>query len=178
LASHRGSAYGAIGMESQPRQEHFENLIAWQLSRTNPALPLWVENESRKVGSLNVPNFIFNRMLTSPLIEVVIPDEERVQRILDEYGKFPLEDLRANTIKLERSLGGGRLKEALQLLDENNLVEWIKLMLTYYDKTYQYGLSQRNVELNFSIEISYSNLSQSLEKIIQQKKKIISQPVI
>lgn len=178
LANHRGSAFGAIGNPPQPRQEHFENLIAHQLSKTNPAVPLWIENESRKVGSLQIPNPLFDRMLNSPLVEIIIPDEERVQRILDEYGKFPIEDLRANTIKLERSLGGARIKEALQLLDENNLEEWIKMMLVYYDKTYQYGLSQRNAELNFPVEVSYSNLNYSFEKIIQYKSKIISHPVI
>jgi tRNA 2-selenouridine synthase len=172
MANHRGSAYGAIGMEPQPRQEHFENLIAWQLSKTNASLPLWIENESRKVGSLNVPNSIFDRMLISPLIEVVIPDDERVQRILGEYGKFSVVELRDNTIKLERSLGGARLKEALQLLDANNLTDWIKLMLTYYDKTYQYGLSVRNPELNFPVEVSYSDINLSLESLIQKKKKI------
>src|SRR5204863_2167092 len=126
-----------------PRQEHFENLIAYHLNKSNAELPLWIENESRKVGSLKIPDVLFDKMLAAPLIEVVIPFEERVKRILDEYGKFPVEDLRANTIKLERALGGGRLKEVLQFLDANNLVEWIKMMLVYYDKTYKYGLSQR-----------------------------------
>lgn len=178
FANHRGSAFGAIGNSPQPRQEHFENLIAYQLCKTNPELPLWVENESRKVGSLQIPNPLFDKMMNAPLIEVVVPDEERVQRILDEYGKFPIEDLRTNTIKLERSLGGALLKEALQLLDENNLSAWIKLMLTYYDKTYRYGLSLRNRELNFPVEVSYSEINVSLEKIVQQKSKIISQPVV
>ena len=43
-------------------------------------------------------------------------------------------------------------------------------MLVYYDKTYQYGLSLRNVELNFPLEVSYENIDAALEKIIQQKK--------
>lgn len=166
LANHRGSAFGAIGNPPQPRQEHYENLIAHHLSKTNPAVPLWVENESRKVGSLQIPNPLFDRMLISPLIEIIIPDEERVQRILNEYGKLPIEELRANTIKLERSLGGARIKEALQQLDENNLEEWIKMMLVYYDKTYQYGLSKRNAEANFQVEVSYQDISTSLGKII------------
>jgi tRNA 2-selenouridine synthase len=177
LAHHRGSAFGAIGNPPQPRQEHFENLIAYYLSKTNPEVPLWIENESRKVGSLKIPDVLFESMLAAPLIEVVISFEERVQRILDEYGKFPVEDLRANTIKLERALGGGRLKEALQLLDENNLVEWIKMMLVYYDKTYQYGLSQRNAELNFPVKVSYENISEGLEKIVQQKINFKKNPV-
>ena len=178
LANHRGSAYGAIGKPPQPRQEHFENLIAYYLSKTNPELPLWIENESRKVGSLQIPNPLFDRMMNSPLIEVVIRDEERVQRILDEYGKFSVEELRANTVKLERSLGGARLKEALQLLDEKNLTGWIKLMLTYYDKTYQYGLSLRNQEKNFQIEINYDNMNEIFQSLISEKEKIFSTQLV
>ena len=172
LAHHRGSAFGALGMEPQPRQEHFENLIAHNLSKTNSELPLWIENESRKVGSLKIPDVLFDKMLAAPLVEVVIDFQERVQRILDEYGKFPVEDLIANTIKLERALGGGRLKEALQRLNENNLVEWIKMMLVYYDKTYLYGLSMRNAELNFPVEVSHQDVSASIEKIIEQSRNL------
>src|SRR5258705_1089911 len=51
LANHRGSAFGAIGMEAQPRQEHFENLIAFELGKSDPEKILWIENESSKVGS-------------------------------------------------------------------------------------------------------------------------------
>ncbi|MBK5286393.1 MAG: tRNA 2-selenouridine(34) synthase MnmH [Bacteroidia bacterium] len=174
LAHHRGSVFGGLGNEPQPRQEHFENLIAHHLSKTNPELPLWVENESRKVGSVKIPDALFDKMLVAPLIEIIIPFEERVNRILEEYGKFSVEELCVNTKKIERALGGGRLKEALQFLDEGNLVEWIKMMLVYYDKTYQYGLSLRNLSLNFPIEISYSNFINSLEKILLEKDKIIS----
>jgi tRNA 2-selenouridine synthase len=178
LANHRGSAYGAVGKPPQPRQEHFENLIAYHLSKTNPELPLWIENESRKIGSLQIPNSLFDNMMASPLLEVVISGEERVERILDEYGKFPKEELRANTIKLERSLGGARLKEALQLLDENNLTDWIKLMLTYYDKTYQYGLSLRNQEKNFPVEVSFENSVEAVGRLIEEKEKIFSSQLL
>jgi len=174
LAHHRGSVFGGMGNEPQPRQEHFENLIAYHLSKTNPELSLWVENESRKVGSVKIPDALFDKMLVAPLIEIVIPFEERVKRILEEYGKFPVEDLKTNTKKIERALGGGRLKDALQFLDERNLVEWIKMMLIYYDKTYQYGLSLRNPSLNFPVEISNVNNIDSLEKMLSGKDKISS----
>lgn len=35
LANHRGSSFGALGMEKQPSQEQFENNLSYQLIRTN-----------------------------------------------------------------------------------------------------------------------------------------------
>ena len=166
LANHRGSAFGAIGMEAQPRQEHFENLIAYHLGKSDPQQILWVENESRKVGSLKIPDILFDRMLAVPLVEIVLPYEERINRIESEYGKFPVEELKANTIKLERSLGGTRMKEAIQLLEENKIREWIKRMLEYYDKTYEYGLSLRSQERISKIEFTHDDVDSAVKKIL------------
>lgn len=170
LANHRGSAYGAIGMQPQPRQEHFENLIAFELGKSNPEKVLWVENESRKVGSLKIPDALFDRIFASPLAEIVLDYEERVTRIEYEYGRFPIEDLKANTIKLERSLGGARMKEAIRLLDENKIREWIKVMLVYYDNTYKYGLSLRNPEQISKVEFNPSRIDLTVDTILSLKK--------
>jgi tRNA 2-selenouridine synthase len=172
LANHRGSAFGAIGMEPQPRQEHFENLIAFELAKTNPNQILWVENESRKVGSLKIPDILFNRMLAAPLVEIILSYEERINRIDDEYGKFPVEELKANTIKLERALGGARMKEAVQLLEENKIREWIKMMLEYYDKTYEYGLSLRSPEQISKIEFTPDAVDSTVTKILSLRESV------
>jgi len=166
LANHRGSAFGAIGMEPQPRQEHYENLIAFEFGKTNPENILWVENESRKVGSLKIPDILFDHMLAAPLVEIVLSYEERINRIDDEYGKFAVDELKANTVKLERSLGGARMKEAIQLLEENKIREWIKQMLEYYDKTYEYGLSQRNPEQISKVEFIAEDIDFTVKKIL------------
>jgi tRNA 2-selenouridine synthase len=176
LAHHRGSAYGAIGMKPQPRQEHFENLIAFELGKSNPEKILWVENESRKVGSLKIPDTFFDRMMASPLVEIILDYEERVTRIENEYGKFPVEELKANTIKLERSLGGARMKEAIQLLEENKIREWISMMLIYYDKTYEYGLSLRHPEKISKIEFIPGDVDFTIKEILSQHY-LLKEPV-
>jgi tRNA 2-selenouridine synthase len=178
LANHRGSAFGAIGMEPQPRQEHFENLIAFELGKTNPNQTLWIENESRRVGSLKVPDSLFNHMLAAPLVEIVLSYEERINRIDAEYGKFPVEELKANTIKLERSLGGGRMKEAVQLLEENKIREWIKMMLEYYDKTYEYGLSLRNREQITKVEFTPTDVDSTVTKILSLRDSVFMKPAV
>ena len=177
LANHRGSAFGAIGMEPQPRQEHFENLIGFELGKSNPNQILWIENESRKVGSLKIPDILFDRMLAAPLVEIVLSYEERINRIDDEYGKFLVAELKANTIKLERSLGGARMKEAIQVLEENKIREWIKMMLEYYDKTYEYGLSLRNPERIAKVEFTPDDVGSTMTKILSLRNSVFMNPV-
>jgi tRNA 2-selenouridine synthase len=177
LANHRGSAFGAIGLEPQPRQEHFENLIAHELGRTNPDQFIWIENESRKVGSLKIPDILYDRMLAAPLVEIVLSYEERINRIENEYGKFPVEELKANTIKLERSLGGARMNEAVQLLEESKIREWIKMMLVYYDKTYEYGLSLRHPEQIIKIDFNPDNVDSTLKNILSMRDSAFMKPI-
>src|SRR5690606_39195657 len=56
IANHKGSSFGAIGLPQQPTVEQFENLMAEQLIRFDPALPVWVENESRRIGAVIIPD--------------------------------------------------------------------------------------------------------------------------
>ena len=55
LASHRGSALGGIGLPPQPTVEHFENLLFAQIQKLDPNRPVWLEDESRKIGSATIP---------------------------------------------------------------------------------------------------------------------------
>ena len=93
-------------------------------------------------------------------------------------GGFPVEELKANTIKLERSLGGARMKEAVQLLDENKIREWIKMMLEYYDKTYAYGLSLRNPELIRKVEFTSVDVDSTVTKILSLRDAVFNKPVM
>jgi tRNA 2-selenouridine synthase len=52
LASHRGSLLGAIPGESQPTQKRFDSLLLDRLRTFDVARPVWVEAESKKIGSV------------------------------------------------------------------------------------------------------------------------------
>lgn len=56
LAHHKGSAYGSLGQLPQHSNEHFENLLAYQLWQTNAEELLWLENESRTIGYNKIPD--------------------------------------------------------------------------------------------------------------------------
>jgi len=144
LASHRGSAYGLLGMPPQPTQEQFENLLAVELMRYPVDQPLWLENESRLIGRMVLPSGLYDLMRTAIVAEVMVSRSQREHRILREYGVFPAEDLATHTRRIGKRLGPLLLKEALLHLEQNNLDAWLKIVLDYYDNTYAHSNSMRD----------------------------------
>ncbi|GAB1447235.1 MAG: tRNA 2-selenouridine(34) synthase MnmH [Bacteroidia bacterium] len=162
LASHRGSAFGAIGMEPQPTQEQFENNLALLLSKINVAEPLWLEDEASMIGKLQVPDVFFKQMRQSPLVVVRIPKEERFARIRNEYGVFPKEQLIQSTQKIAKKLGDLRLRKAISDLENNNFDGWLDEVLFYYDKVYVRALNDSTLEQKLILEGSFDEVLQQL----------------
>lgn len=88
LASHRSSVLGLIPGQPQPSQKRFETLLWQQLRRFDPARPVYVESESRKVGNLAVPEALIHAMRASPCLDLQLPLEQRVQLLLEDYAFF------------------------------------------------------------------------------------------
>lgn len=158
LANHKGSAFGALGESPQPSQEMFENLLARELfgisqkiaSEESEALSLdgnqhtiYLEDESQRIGLLNIPTDLWNTMRSSSVIFIEIPFEERLKYLTNEYGKFDKEKLVNAIIRIQKRLGGLETKTAINYLLENNHKECFRVLLKYYDKCYSKGLSNR-----------------------------------
>jgi tRNA 2-selenouridine synthase len=88
LACHRGSVLGGLPSQPQPGQKAFETLLWDALRRCDPALPVFVESESRKIGNLRVPDALLTRMRESACIRLDVPLPVRVRLLRDEYAHF------------------------------------------------------------------------------------------
>ncbi len=143
LAHHRGSSYGGINMPPQPTTEQFENKIAMRWKTFDEDRPVWVEDESRRVGRCVIPQSLFEAMGTAPLYLVEKSLEERLSIIEQDYGQSTPEDLIAATLRIERRLGGLRTRQAVDHIREGNFRGWVRLVLDYYDKAYTHSLANR-----------------------------------
>ena len=143
LASHKGSAFGSIGQPRQPTQEQFENDLAWQLAQLPTAPAVWVEDESRTIGSVHVPTPFFGQMQEAPLVLLEIPRGVRVRKLADEYGRQDAGALATSILRIRKRLGGLATKEALSAIAEDDMEKMVSLVLDYYDKTYSHGLTSR-----------------------------------
>jgi tRNA 2-selenouridine synthase len=88
LASHRSSVLGMIPGQPQPTQKRFDMLVWDQLRGFDPARPVYVESESKKVGNLAVPDALIAAMRASECLRLELSDDERVQLLLEDYAFF------------------------------------------------------------------------------------------
>ena len=129
LASHRGSAFGALGKPLQPRNEMFQNMLAEEWLKIDPDKILFLENESLTIGPIVLPPRIYEAIRTSPVVEMQLDLPQRLKRILAEYGEFPVGLLMENTLKLSKRLGGLRTQQAVEALQNGDKEKWVELVL-------------------------------------------------
>ncbi len=88
LAAHRGSVLGNLPSCAQPSQKMFETMIWDRLRRFDPARPVFVESESKKVGQLRVPDALMDTMRRSDCIALTLERSKRVRLLMEDYQHF------------------------------------------------------------------------------------------
>jgi len=88
LARHRGSLLGDLPDAPQPSQKWFESQLLAALESLDPAQPVFVESESRKVGTVQVPEALLEAMRASACVRVDTPQPLRVALLKEEYAHF------------------------------------------------------------------------------------------
>ncbi|MFZ4768905.1 MAG: tRNA 2-selenouridine(34) synthase MnmH [Ferruginibacter sp.] len=143
LANHKGSAFGGIGQGEQPTQEMFENLLAADLNK-HQQKPIWLEDESQRIGRLHIPHPLWNTMRAKPVYFVDIPFHERLIYIEKEYGICDKEQLQESIERIQKRLGPLETKTAIEHLQKDEIAECFGILLLYYDKHYKKGLQNRD----------------------------------
>jgi tRNA 2-selenouridine synthase len=149
LAAHRGSVLGNLPSHPQPSQKMFETLVWDKLRHFDPARPVFVESESKKVGNLRVPDALMEQMRLSPCISLTLSRPNRVRLLMEDYHHFTADPGLLNTqldclVKLHgrakidawhEMANGGQMP---QLVDE--------LLVDHYDPAYL-----RSIDRNFTL---------------------------
>lgn len=152
LARHRGSAFGSLGMDEQPSIEQFENIVHQTLKSMDFNRRIWVEDESRKIGKVVLHAGLWENLSRAPLVLLNAPIEDRVRRLVEEYGVFGTDALRESLQKIGKRLGGLSLSDALAALNSGNLGLVAEISLKYYDKAYRFSREKRNRPVAEKIE--------------------------
>ncbi len=141
IANHKGSAFGGINQPQQPTQEMFENILAQELSRQKEAF--WVEDESQRIGRLNIPNGFWETMRSAPVYFIDVPFEERLEHIMFGYGSLGVEQMIEAVLRIQKRFGPLETKTTIAFLQEGNIREAFAVLLKYYDKQYSKSLQNR-----------------------------------
>jgi tRNA 2-selenouridine synthase len=143
LADHRGSAFGRLGLTRHVTQMQFENDLAMGLSEVDASRPLWLEDESRNIGRLIIPEPTWLQMRAAKVWYIELPEAERLRLLMEDYGDFSHAEIKASLDKIAERLGGLRYHQALAALEANDGEKVAAMTLEYYDKTYGHGLGKR-----------------------------------
>ena len=165
-ANHKGSAFGGIGNGLQPTVEQFENNLFWDWKELDYSKTIWIEDESHRIGNVNIPMILYENMRTKPVVFLEIPRKERVKHLVEEYANCPKKDLIDSIERITKRLGGENTQIALQSIHDNNFEETANLALTYYDKYYLRGLNNRALQDNiFKLKLDSVDAIKNSEKI-------------
>ena len=146
LAHHKGSAFGALGEAPQPTAEQFENDLFQAFRGLDAGRRIWLENESRAIGRVYLPDHLWRQMTAAHLIHLDVPLNVRLDSLVHLYGAFESKQLAVSFEKIGKRLGGQRLQAALEALDAGDLTGAAGVALHYYDKAYANTLTRRDPE--------------------------------
>ena len=172
IAHHKGSSFGAIGQASQPSSEQFENELYDHWKDLDPTRPLWLEDESRNVGTCSIPPALWVQMRQSTVAFVEMPKSERIARLVREYACYDPNLLLQATDRIEKRLGGQHHKAAVEALNAGDYAQVADITLVYYDKAYLHGLSQRPAEKVHRIDIQTDNPPETAIELIAWRKNL------
>ncbi|MBV5333245.1 tRNA 2-selenouridine(34) synthase MnmH, partial [bacterium] len=88
LACHKGSVLGVLPDVPQPSQKMFDSRLLLDLQGFDPARPVFVEAESRKIGTNHLPEALIETMRSGQCLTVEATFPARVDFLLRDYDYF------------------------------------------------------------------------------------------
>jgi tRNA 2-selenouridine synthase len=138
LACHRGSAFGAIGLDQSLSQKRFETLLWERFRQAPPGRPIVLEGESPRIGRISLPGNLYEVMAAGCKAWCQASLETRVRRLAVEYAREEYrEPMAAALERIRKKLGGLRYAELAGLLAAWDIEGLARgLIEQYYDRLY------------------------------------------
>jgi len=171
MAGHRGSVFGQIGLEPS-NQKKFDSLLINKLTQFKDEPFVFIEGESRRIGKVAMPEFLFKQKEEGYQIVIDIPVEERVKNILSDYEpeKSP-EHFKEAFQFIKKRIHTPIAMQIESDLESYDFASATKLLLEYYyDQRYEYSGNQ-NPESG-DLVITANDVDDAFRKILQAFEKI------
>ena len=174
LASHRGSAFGALGLQPQPSQKMFDALLWERLEQLRGRDYLVTEGESLHIGRVLIPKKFHQAMQVQTSLWLTASLDLRTQIILEDYPA--LDQLRQQFERpinaLKERLGSKVVAEFLELLNAGKWGELVReLMVRYYDPLYFHTLPESRAEIEIeTITAGTERVVASLKQLTENRR--------
>jgi len=169
LAHHKGSVFGGLMMPKQPTTEQFQNNLFEEIMKLDVERTIWVEDESLSIGRIFLPLDFWEAMSKSPVVEVELNRGKRIERLVDEYGPADREQFLELMGKIVKRLGGQHYNAAKEKLLAGDMHSTIEILLTYYDKAYQFGLEKKKGRIVDKVAWNGSDTTDVVNHLVSNK---------
>lgn len=179
IASHRGSVLGTVPGVRQPTQKYFDSLLLKELASFDPARPIWVEAESKKIGNVQLPDALLETMRAGQTFQVAAEMGQRVRLWREDYRHFEEDPMAMlDRLRFLRPLIGGEEFGAWEALaNEARMPELFeRLMRNHYDPAYRRSVLRNYPDIDSSPEIFLSDLSPDALRAVATSLKGSSAP--
>lgn len=167
LAHHRGSAFGHIGQPEQPTTEAFENILFEEWRKCDKSQPIWLEDESRSIGKVVIPDCFYKNKRNAFLLVVEVPKTERIKHLVREYTGIDDQYLYDSIIRISKRLGGDRTQECLAALQDKKYDTVADMSLAYYDKAYGFSVINREKDTFFVLPLQDTSPDSGAEEVLK-----------
>lgn len=189
-ANHRASFLGGVNLGAQNSQKQFESIVFHDLMKVirnadfsnGDRINVFVEGESKRIGKIILPEYLFNAMVNGIHLRVDLPNEIRIENLMEDYFKINNEDFRLgnyeidneilkdfeNSMKsLEKYASSGEMRKYFDFFRNGNYRELaLELIENYYDPKYLNSMKKHKFEFEFQVE--------NLEQFLTEMRKVYS----
>ncbi len=166
LAGHRGSIFGQIGLKAN-NQKNFESLLLHELKRTAAEPLVFIEGESKRIGKVTMPGFLFDKKESSRQLIIRLPIEERVRLTLEDYKPWEQPEQFTHAFEQIRRRIHVPIAKEIEIALEDSDYETATLLLLehYYDPRYRHSTGKVEDELKTVIEAD--TVDEAFEKVLE-----------
>lgn len=173
-ANHRASFLGGVNLGEQNSQKQFETIIFHKIMDivngdkykkilNGEKINVFVEGESKRIGKIILPDYIFSAMNNGIHVFVDLPKEVRVRNLIEDYFKVDIDsnknyvvdeeilnDFKQSLLMLKKYSTNNDMKKYLELFDSKKFEELaFVLMENYYDPKYLNSMNKHEFKFNF-----------------------------
>jgi tRNA 2-selenouridine synthase len=166
LAKNSGSVFGDLLFEGKsPSQKQFESLLFNDLYYNDKKYVV-VESESKRIGSINVPDSIMKSMKKGYHILIKTSLQNRIINIYSDYIKedCKIDEKLIKCIKhLNKRLGNKNVEILISRIQSGDYEFVIEFLIkNYYDPLYKYSIDKID---RTDLTIDYNKINDAVDKI-------------
>lgn len=165
LCNHFGSSFGFISSDitnkKTPSVKMFQNMLHSNL--INKQGILLIENESKKLGDIIIPNTLYNAYQNAKKILITCDLEHRIERIYNLYKNINQNDFINTMNKISAYIKKDIKDEIINAFNNNELKKVAELLLVkYYDLKYK--------KSNYDFVVNSNDINKAYDEVLDIKE--------